>query len=307
MIPVVSVIMTVRNGARYLQETLEAVGRQSFTDFEFVINDNGSTDATPDILRRYAAWDSRVRLLDRPSGQENTFTDGIARALMAAEAPFVAVNDSDDVSRTDRLEKQVEILQAQPEITVVASSYEEIDSEGRSLATYRVPSSHAELMDAFQCGNPLAHSTIMYRRKEALMVGGYRRNLTYASDFALQLGIIGSGGRIAVIPEPLVKMRIHAEQTSLMQSYPAQRYREPLELLAISSRLSGASWPARLKGMVARQKLALHYGLELWKSGRRAQSVIATAYWIGAALWSPVAALLAHWQRRPNTAAGGTQ
>jgi len=305
--PAVSVIMTVRNGARYLGETLDAILRQTFANFELVINDNDSTDETPNILRRYAAQDSRVRLLDPPGGGPKTFTQGIARAFAAARAPLVAVNDGDDVPVPDRLQKQAAVLDRRPDVVLVASWYDEIDSEGRPLGTFRVPSEHEKLIDSFQSGNPVAHSSMMYRRPNAVAVGGYQERLTYASDFALSIALVAAGGKIAVIPESLMKMRVHAEQTSLMPDRQAERYREPLEVLGLASRLGGASWPARLKGVLSRQKLALRYGLALWNGGKRMQGLIEGGYWMFDALWSPVGVAVAQWRGRANAAAGGAR
>src|SRR6185369_12439645 len=127
MVPGVSVIMTVRNGAQYLPETLDALARQTFRDYELVINDNGSIDRTPSILADYAERDRRIRLLPPLAEGVRSFTQGIARAFEAAIAPFVAVNDGDDVPAPDRLEKQAAVLGASPDITLVASWFDHID------------------------------------------------------------------------------------------------------------------------------------------------------------------------------------
>lgn len=203
MTPRVSVIMTVRNGARYLPETLDALARQTFKDFELVVNDNGSTDDTPSILATYAQRDSRVRLLSPLDTGERTFTQGIRRAFETAAAPLVAVNDGDDISTPDRLEKQIAVFDSRPEVALVASWFDHIDSEGRVLETHRVP---AAVFDAYQSGNPIAHSSIMYRHDKAVGAGGYRERFTFASDFALQIALAAAGGRVATIPEALVKI-----------------------------------------------------------------------------------------------------
>lgn len=261
--------MTVRDGASYLPETLDSLSRQTFRDYELVINDNGSTDETPSILAEYAAQDRRVRLLPPLAGNDRTFTQGIRRAFESAMASLVAVNDADDVSAETRLEKQVGLLDANPDIVAVASWFDHIDGKGRIIASHRVP---AALFDAYQTGNPIAHSSMMYRREKVLAAGGYCEHFTFASNFDLQIAIASAGGKIAVIPEPLIKIRLHEQQTSLMPSKRARFYRELLEILKMASRLPGVSWHARLRGMVSRQKLALRYGLALWNEGRRAES-----------------------------------
>jgi glycosyltransferase involved in cell wall biosynthesis len=285
MAPAVSVIMTVRNGAQYLPETLDALARQTFRNYELVINDNGSIDRTPSILADYAERDRRIRLLPPVAEGARSFTQGIARAFEAAIAPFVAVNDGDDVPAPDRLEKQAAVLGASPEITLVASWFDHIDSQGRVIETRRVPPG---LFAAYQSGNPIAHSSLMYRRAEALAAGGYRERFTFASDFALQVAMALAGGKVAVIPESLVKIRLHEQQASRMPGQRAQFYREPLEILGAARRLWGVPWSARMKGMLCRQKLALRYGQALWNEKRHSESVTATPYWLLASLTSLV-------------------
>src|SRR5258708_7118923 len=139
MAPSVSVIMTVRNGAQYLPETLDALARQTFGDYELVINDNGSTDTTPSILADYAVRDGRIRLLPPVADGARSFTQGIARAFQAAVAPFVAVNDGDDVPALDRLEKQAALLEVSPDITLAPSSFHHIATHRHSLPPPPIP------------------------------------------------------------------------------------------------------------------------------------------------------------------------
>ncbi|MBI1202283.1 MAG: glycosyltransferase [Rhodopseudomonas sp.] len=283
MTPRVSVIMTVRNGARYLPETLDALSRQTFADYELVVNDNGSTDGTLAILADYASRDSRIRVLPPSSRRDPTFTQGIQRAFEAATAPLVAVNDSDDVPEPTRLEKLVVRLDADPRVAIATSWFDNIDEAGCHLASHRLPMA---LADAYQTGNPVAHSSIMYRRVLAVSVGGYREKFTFASDFALQVAMMSAGGGVAIVPEPLIKIRLHAQQASLMPGKRPQYYWEPLDILRAASRLPGVSWRARLRGMVARQKLALRYGWALWCEGRRTAGVAGVIYWLFVSLTS---------------------
>lgn len=288
MTPRVSVIMTVRNGAEYLRETLDAIATQTFHDYELVINDNGSTDGTPGILEEYASKDSRIRRIGIAPGEQNTFTQGIARALAAAQAPYVAVNDADDVPRPTRLERQLAVLDADPGIALVASSYEHMDAAGGPLGTHRLPATHGEIVDAFQERGVIAHSSVMYRRELAIAAGGYQERMTFASDTALWVEMARRGARFATIPDPLIRIRRHAGQTSLMPGQQAQRYLEPLEIFGRAGQIPGVSLPARLRGMLARQKLALRYGWALWQSGRWAGGVAGAGYWLLASLGPPL-------------------
>lgn len=309
MNPKVSVIMTVRDGAPYLSETLEALRSQTLREFELVINDNGSTDETPRILARCAAQDPRVRLLPPQNdlSSSRTFTQGIRRALLEARAPFVAVNDCDDVPMPHRLERQAALLGDRPDVVLVGSWYDNIDAQGRLIVSHRLPSGHQDLIDLYQHRNALAHSSLMYRRDAALAAGGYRERFTYASDFALQVAMAANGGKVAVVPEVLTRIRLHEAQTSLMPGRRAQAYREPLEIHGAASRLPGVSARARVAGMLTRQKLALRCGFALWAEGSRFESLVRTPWWLLAPVASLFTSVSAVGQRngRRREAAGG--
>ena len=292
MSPRVSVIMTVRNGARYLPETLDALAAQTLSDYELVINDNGSVDATPSILAAWAGRDARIRVLPRLPLGNRTFTQGIRRAFEAATAPLVAINDSDDVSAPDRLAQQVAVLQARPEVVLVGSWYDQIDHTGQRIDRRQPPT---DVFSAYQSGNPIAHSSVMVRRDKAIAAGGYRERYIYASDFALQIALARAGGQVAMVPEPLIRIRIHDGQASRMPGQLVQFYREPLEIISAASRLPGVPWQARLQGMAARQKLALRYGQALWNDRHLAKSLAETSYWLLASLTSLI----------PHSVAGG--
>jgi len=106
--PTVSVIMSVFNGEKFLSETIDSVLNQSFRDFEFVIVDDGSTDATADILSKYVLRDGRIRVLgDGNRGRAASLN----LAISLANGKYVANTDADDVSMPGRLEEQVAFME----------------------------------------------------------------------------------------------------------------------------------------------------------------------------------------------------
>src|SRR3712207_4685936 len=116
--PPVSVVVPVYNTERYIAETIDSILKQTFTDFELIVIDDGSKDRSPDILRELAAKDSRIRLTVR----ENR---GIVRTrnelLEQCRGKYMAVNDSDDLSMPDRLAKQVAYMESHPECVLLGS------------------------------------------------------------------------------------------------------------------------------------------------------------------------------------------
>src|SRR5690349_12083876 len=125
--PRVSVVMPVHNGGPFLERAVESILGQSFADFEFVIIDDGSTDSTGEVRRRHQAADHRVRVHHQEkAGLVASLNDGCSRA----RAPYIARMDADDIAFPERLDRQVELLDREPEVVLVGSATVTIDASG---------------------------------------------------------------------------------------------------------------------------------------------------------------------------------
>ncbi|MGP1683043.1 MAG: glycosyltransferase family 2 protein [Giesbergeria sp.] len=203
--------MPVFNGERYLAPTIEAILGQTFTDFEFVIVNDGSTDGSRDILEQYARQDSRIVIVDQQNG-------GISRALNAGIdrviAPYVAPIDQDDISLPHRLEVEVAALEAEPDVVCVGGWYDIIDAQGRYLTTLRVPSDDSDIQRVALAGHsPICHSGCMMRKEAFLKVGGYDPEFDLAQDLDLYLRL-GEVGRLQNLETPVLRYRVHAAASS---------------------------------------------------------------------------------------------
>lgn len=211
--PPLSVAMSVYNGARFLADAIESVLGQDFADFEFLIIDDGSTDATPDILRSYALRDARVRPLIR---ENRGLVASLNQLLAMARAPLVARMDADDIALPERFSTQLAWLAAHPECGVVGSWTQDIDEDGRPHGTGGPdhPVSHAEFLDNVRHGGPLlAHPAVIYRRDVVLAVGGYHQAFRHCEDFDLWLRL-ADRTQIANVPVRLLRYRHYAGQVS---------------------------------------------------------------------------------------------
>jgi hypothetical protein len=210
----------VRNGERYVGQALDSLTRQTFSDFEVVVVDDGSTDGTVSAVA--ARRDPRVRLL-RTSGL------GIARALNlaldAAASELVARHDADDVSRPARFARQVAYLDEHPDVDVLATVCDFIDTEGRPHASAWVdgvrrqhdaattPAALAALMPVTCC---VAHGSIMARRAALRHANGYQEACVPAEDYDLWLRLLPTH-RFAKLAEPLYAYRVHPGQSGAQQ------------------------------------------------------------------------------------------
>ena len=202
--------MPVHNGMPYLEKSLRSILSQSFADFEFVVGDDGSDDGSSGLLRKAAAQDPRIRLLrrDRKSGPAAS-VDWVTRE---ARGELIAMANADDLSRRDRLAREVEVFRGAPDAVLVGSMCDCIDKPGRrvrSTALWRL-TSNSPLA-------PFAHSSVMFRREAFLAAGGYRAAAEYWEDLDLYWRL-GRLGRILVIPETLVSVRLSESSTRLRDS-----------------------------------------------------------------------------------------
>jgi cellulose synthase/poly-beta-1,6-N-acetylglucosamine synthase-like glycosyltransferase len=212
MPPLVSVVMGVYNGAAYLSQAVDSVLAQDGVDFEFVIVDDGSTDATPALLRRYAAGDQKIRAFR----QDNLgLTRALIRGCSAAQGAYIARQDSDDISMPGRLAKLAALFDAQPETALAFSWVRRIGPAGEPLEEIRPTGGSAEITARFrqECRGIPAHGSTMFRRSAYERAGGYRPEFYYAQDADLWLRLAACGG-LGCVPECLYELRVVPESIS---------------------------------------------------------------------------------------------
>ena len=127
--------MPVRDGERFLVEAVESVLAQTVSELELIVVDDGSTDATPALLAG-SSPDARVRVLTQPP---RGLDDGAERRLRAAQAPVIARMDADDVALADRLERQLAVLDAHPDVALLGGGIVLVDEDGREFDRERAP------------------------------------------------------------------------------------------------------------------------------------------------------------------------
>jgi glycosyltransferase involved in cell wall biosynthesis len=215
--PRVSVVMPVYNNAEYLEAALLSIRHQTFSDFEILIIDDGSTDASRDILDRHARDDERIKLfrLDH-QGTSNVMNYGIERA----RGEYIAIMHSDDTAMPTRIQKQVSFLDVNPSVGVVGSSYDIIDKNGNCLMTVQNPSSSqlCRTILVEEGRNCVCNHSTMVRKSAFEKAGPYHQLLWPAEDYDIWLRI-SDFSDVTNIPEALVTYRFHFENVSLRRTY----------------------------------------------------------------------------------------
>lgn len=211
-IPKISVVMPMYNAERYIAAAIDSILAQAFSDFEFILVDDGSTDQSLEIVRHYERLHPRIRVLSRPNtGIVGALNDG----LSLARGEFIARMDADDIAYPHRLERQVAFLEDHPECVAVGAPMRCIDHDGKPTnMVYDVPLAHAEIDMGLMLGRggAIPHPTALLRRTAMERIGGYR-DLFPAEDTDLFLRL-AEEGKLANVPEILLDYRVHPGNVS---------------------------------------------------------------------------------------------
>ena len=201
----VSILMCVYNGEAHVREALESILEQTFTNLEFVIVDDGSTDSTLKILTEYAERDSRIVLIrnEENLGLERSLNKGLA----ACQGEYFARQDADDVSLPDRLQLQTHFLDTHPEVGALGTAVELIDEQGAFLRENYLPVDHESIQARLMLTNSLHHSTLIARRSLMKELGGYDISCRYAEDYELWWRM-SRHSRLATLPVILLRRRM---------------------------------------------------------------------------------------------------
>lgn len=207
----VSVVMSTFNCERFLPEAVDSILTQSFEDFEFIVINDGSTDATRAILDRYQVADARMRVYHEPN---RGIVHAVNRGCSMAQGKYIARMDSDDISVRDRLLWQVEFMETHPEIGLLGGAIGYIDERGHMFRIYQHPLTDEAIRGAMsRFEGSFCNPSTMMRKDVFVACGGYRRSFEPAEDYDLWLRI-GKKARLGNLDAVVLQYRIHSSQVS---------------------------------------------------------------------------------------------
>lgn len=196
--PKISVIMSVFNDDTFVKESVESILNQSYSNFEFIIIDDCSTDNSLNIISSYT--DERIKII---KNQKNIgLTKSLNKSLKIAKGQYIARQDGDDISMNNRFLEQVNYLDENHEIAVLGSNVYWIDKDGEIIREIKNP-----LHPKFSNRNEVTHGSVMFRKKIIDDLGGYNELLRNAQDYELWLRI-SNKYKIKNFQKPLYKWRI---------------------------------------------------------------------------------------------------
>ena len=200
--PEITVLMPVRNGEKYIKESIDSVLNQTLTDFEFLIIDDGSTDRTVEIIQGYT--DKRIRLVRK----EHQFIQNLNEGLELASGSYIARMDADDIMHTERLRIQLKRMKKNPDITVCGTWAKIFSDKGneRNGSHHGYGIIHEPVLELLKY-NMLLHPSVMIKKEFLLNHHIEYQNYPCVEDYKLWFDIAKAGGILFVEPQELLMFR----------------------------------------------------------------------------------------------------
>jgi glycosyltransferase involved in cell wall biosynthesis len=207
--PNVSVLMSNYNNIDYIAEAVESILNQTYSNFEFIIYDDCSSDGSREYLREISEKDERIVLIE--NNDNKGLGHNLAQGVNKANGNWILRMDADDISVPNRIERLFAFLDKHPELDVLGSYASDIDEEGNFLRKRKVPLTNEKIRElVWTC--PFIHPSVIFRKSSILKIGSYNPKIRKRQDYDLWFRCVKGGLNLANIPEPLLLYR-HTHET----------------------------------------------------------------------------------------------
>lgn len=201
--PGISIVMAAYNEERNISSALDSILAQTYVDWELIVIDDGSTDATAEIVRGYTERDSRIRLVSNEANMQ--LSASLNKGIRLARADLIARADADDTNHPERLAKQHRYLQDHEDTDVLGTGAYLLDATGVRVNSVSHPLTHAELKALPFLKIQFFHPSVMMRRRFFDRAGMYDPRYPNAEDKEIWLRGLAAGCRYANLPDPLIE------------------------------------------------------------------------------------------------------
>jgi glycosyltransferase involved in cell wall biosynthesis len=217
--PDISVLMPAYNAEKYIGKAITSLLKQTFSSYELIIINDGSTDNTENIIHSFN--DKRIKLIN----QDNK---GIAAALNAgleaAQAKYIARFDADDICLPDRLEIQYKFLAANPDYVIVGSDADYVDMYDEYVFSYRSGCyTNDEIQQQQFLNCPFVHSSVLFKKDIVLKEGGYNVHAHTFEDHLLWPKILAHG-KGCNLPKALLKVRLNPGSIAIDEKWRSKKF-----------------------------------------------------------------------------------
>ena len=201
--PIISIVMSVYNGEKFLNMAVNSILKQTFKNFEFIIINDGSTDKTAQILKQIRNQDKRVTIIE----QENKgLIHSLNTASLLASGKYIARMDCDDICSPLRLAKQLFFLEKHPDIGILGAQAVSINENGRQQHKIYIPCTSKAIEWSLHFTNPIIHSVVLMRSEVIRALDYYNYKACHAEDYDLWVRALKIT-KIANLPDILIQKR----------------------------------------------------------------------------------------------------
>lgn len=200
--PQITVLMAVYNGSAFLRHAIDSILEQTFTNYEFLIINDASTDASGGIIASY--HDPRIRVVNNRTNLG--LTKSLNIGLKLAKGALIARMDADDLSHPQRLAKQIALMKTDNNYGLIAGGMEVIDEKGKVRSVSKNDYTPEKIYSELQFRNFIPHSSVLFKKDLILNLGGYNQKFKYAQDYALWVSL-SQIAKLNAVNESLIKWR----------------------------------------------------------------------------------------------------
>lgn len=203
----ITVIMSTYNVEEFIDECISSIVNQTYKNFVVKIIDDNSQDQTAEIIKKWSFLDNRIQLVTVNKDNKG-LTKNLNRLINESETEYIARMDADDVMMPTRLERQLNFLDSNKDISVVGTWAYDINEFGDVLKKRTFPASNNEIKKKILKTNPVLHPSVLIRTKDLIELKGYDEQYRYVQDYDLWFRFLGYSKKIVNLPEQLMKYRV---------------------------------------------------------------------------------------------------
>ena len=219
--PPITVLMPVYNGEKYIADAMDSILAQTYTNFEFLIINDGSKDGTEAIIKSY--HDPRIRLLTKENGGVSC---ALNYGLEHARGQYIARFDADDICYPQRLEEQMAFMQSHPDYVLIGSDADYVNQFGEYIFTYESTGhSNEEIQSKIYERNPFIHSVVFFPKKVVMDCGAYDLKAHTFEDHLLWVKVLRKG-KVCNFKKSFIKVRLNPESVTTDERVRGKRFLE---------------------------------------------------------------------------------
>ena len=217
----ITVLMPAYNCEKYIRDAIDSVLTQTFTDFEFVIVNDGSVDETEKIIKSYK--DSRIKLINQPNGGvSSALNTGLKHSL----GKYIARFDADDICYPTRLEEQYKFMLENPDYVLIGSDADYISQTGEFIFSYNSTGyTNEEIQERILERNPFIHSVVFFLKEVVMQSGGYDTKAHTFEDHLLWMKVVKKG-KVCNFKKSFIKVRLNPESVTTDERLRGKRFLE---------------------------------------------------------------------------------